>query len=343
MVPKRLCLFLYKQAGFSRFMTRTLLLLLWRLQSSNLKKREKRPTEAPPRVARVLKLVDDEDDLEAREATEVVSVPVQKTPTLEEDSEVKVIEVPLVRKMTLKKAADAVALEDAPAAVVSMANFLTNRRKQIPHPSVLLMAAIEAFLANEPVEAVSMNVIEPVAEEPIQVPAGPIPSVLCHPLGSNIQHILEDIDMDSEESVGIRDNQTGPPNAVVKRTPRKPLSPIPEAGASSRAPTPTRPRSPILDEFDRASRSKRPRTSEASGSESSAEIQPEGVNWMIGGKLAKLGGDLKGNPFKAMVDLIDHEKLQMKRDIFAHGIAEEMLSFQFFVSVLILTSLFLSE
>ena len=64
---------------------------------------------------------------------------------------------------------------------------------------------------------------------------------------------------------------------------------------------------------------------------------------MIGGKLAKLGRDLKGNPFKAVVDLIDHEKLQMKRDISARGMAEEMLSFQFFVSVLVLISLFFSE
>ena len=52
---------------------------------------------------------------------------------------------------------------------------------------------------------------------------------------------------------------------------------------------------------------------------------------------------MKGNPFKAVVDLIDHEKLQMKCDISARGMAKEMLSFQFFVSVLILTSLFLSE
>jgi hypothetical protein len=44
-----------------------------------------------------------------------------------------------------------------------------------------------------------------------------------------------------------------------------------------------------------------------------------------------------------MVDLIDHEKLQMKRDILARGMAEGMMSFQFFVSVFILVSLFLSE
>ena len=116
----------------------------------------------------------------------MVSVPVQKTLTPKEDLEVEVIETPLVRNRTLKKAADAVAPEAAPAAAVSMANFLANRGKQIPLPSVPSMAVVEAFLANEPVEAVPVNVIEPVTEEPIQAPAGPIPSVLCHPLGSNI-------------------------------------------------------------------------------------------------------------------------------------------------------------
>ena len=85
---------------------------------------------------------------------------------------------------------------------------------------------------------------------------------------------------------------------------------------------------------------KRPRASEASKSESLVEIQSEEANWTIGGKLAKLGGDLKGNPFKVVVDMIDHEKLQMKHDIFARGMAEKMLSFQFFVSILILDFFF---
>ena len=44
---------------------------------------------------------------------------------------------------------------------------------------------------------------------------------------------------------------------------------------------------------------------------------------------------MKSNSFKAVVDLIDHEKLQMKRDISACGMTEEMLSFQFLVSVLV--------
>ena len=170
-------------------------------------------------MARVLKLVDDEDDLETGEPVEVVSILIQKASTLEEESDIEVIEVPLVRKRTLKKVVDAAIPEAAPAAAVNMANFLANRGKQIPPPSVSSMMAVEAFLANVPVEAVLVNVIKSVAEKPIQALAGPIPSVLCHPLGSNIQHILKDIDMDSEEFVGMRDNQTGPPNAAIERTP----------------------------------------------------------------------------------------------------------------------------
>ena len=45
-------------------------------------KMEKKPTKAPPRVARLLKLVDKEDNLEAGKPVEATLVPVIKTPTL---------------------------------------------------------------------------------------------------------------------------------------------------------------------------------------------------------------------------------------------------------------------
>jgi hypothetical protein len=196
------------------------------------------------------------------------------------------------------------------------------------------MADVEPFLANEPVLAVLVNVVKLVAKESLQAPGGPIPFVLNHPLGSNIQHILEDIDMDSEESVGMANDNMGPSIATATTTPRKLLSPIPKAGASSRAPTPKRHRSPTPAGVNGASGSKRPLAFKASKSESSTEIQPEGANWTIGRKLAKLRRDLKGNPFKAVVDLVDHEKFQIKCDKSARGIAEEMLTFQFLVSVL---------
>jgi hypothetical protein len=304
----------------------------------------KKKVEVPPRVARVLKLADEEES-EAEmpigsiaEPTPLVLVPTKK-------SDVQVIKAPLAKRRKLKKAAEPAARVTEPVAPViepvarviktaastvkamNVTGFLVVQRKQAPPPSVPRMADVEAFLANEPVLAVPVKVLEPVAKEPLQAPEGPIPSLLNHPLGSNIQHILEDIDMDSEESVGMADDNIGPFGAAAAKTPQKPLSPISEAGSSSRASTPKRPQSPTHARVDRALGSKRPRASDvpkasgASDSESSAEIQPERANWMIGGRLAKLGGDLKVNPFKAMVDLINHEKLKMNGDVSARGMA----------------------
>ena len=104
----------------------------------------------------------------------------------------------------------------------------------MPPPSVPRMDAVEAFLANEPVEAILVTVARLVVEEPIRALDGPIPSSLGHPLGSNIQHILEEIDMESKESVGMVDHHSGPPNAAIEKAPRRPMSPIPEAGTSPR-------------------------------------------------------------------------------------------------------------
>ena len=129
------------------------------------------------------------------------------------------IEAPLMRKRTLKKAVDATAPRAVPAAAVNMANFLANRRRHVPPPSVPRMDAVEAFLANEPVEAILVTVTGPALKEPIQVPDSPIPSALGHPLGSNIQHILEEIDMELEESVGMVDHHLGPPNVAVEKAP----------------------------------------------------------------------------------------------------------------------------
>jgi hypothetical protein len=122
----------------------------------------------------------------------------------------------------------------------------------------------------------------------------------------------------------------------VAGTLRKTLSPIPETGNSLRAPTPKGPRSPTPAGVEKGIDSKRSQAfeaSKASGSKSTAEIQPEGANWTIRGRLAKLGGDFKGNPFKAVVDLVDHEGLQLKRDITLRGVAKEMLTIQCLVGI----------
>ena len=137
-------------------------------------------------MARVLKLVDDEDDVEAGQLAEATSVLVPKALTLREGSKVEVIEAPLMRKGTLKKVVDAAAPRAMLATMVNMANFLANWRRQVPPPSVPRMDTIEAFLANEPVEAIPVTVVGAAVEEPIQAPDGPIPLALGHPLRFNI-------------------------------------------------------------------------------------------------------------------------------------------------------------
>jgi hypothetical protein len=107
-------------------------------------------------------------------------------------------------------------------------------------------------------------------------------------------------------------------------------------GNSSRAPTPTRPRSPTPDRVEKGTESRRSNASEASrasSSESTAEVKPEGANWTVGERLAKLGGEFESNPFKVVVDLVDHDGLQLKRDITLRGVAKEMLTMQCLVNV----------
>jgi hypothetical protein len=128
--------------------------------------RARNPIEAP-RVARVLKLVDEEEEVEAEKPVEVASVPAPKISNPREDSEVEVIEAPLMRKRTLTKAVDVAAPGAIPTAAATMANFLAAWRKQAPPPSVPRMETIEAFLANEPIEAVPVTVVGPIVEQPL--------------------------------------------------------------------------------------------------------------------------------------------------------------------------------
>ena len=66
------------------------------------------------------------------------------------------------------------------------------------------VAKVEAFLANEPIEVSPVNTAGLVLEELLQVIGGPISELdLDQPLGSNIQHILEDLNLESEDSVGM--------------------------------------------------------------------------------------------------------------------------------------------
>jgi hypothetical protein len=78
--------------------------------------------------------------------------------------------------------------------------------------------------------------------------------------------------MESEESVGMVDDNMGPSTVVAAKTLQKPLSPIPEGGASSRAPTPKRHQSPTPVGVEEVSGPKRLRASEAFDSKISAKI-----------------------------------------------------------------------
>jgi hypothetical protein len=284
----------------------------------------KKPEETP-KVARALKLLDEEESPEAGGPAKDLPGPVPKTHSATDES-VEVVEAPLVKKRKLTRAAGIDPKVDEAAGV---AGFLASRRLNAAPLSIPPLGEVEKFIANEPVLAVPVAVARMAEEEPLRVPEGSIP-VLSQPLGSNIRHILEEIEMMSDDSVGVAGDNMGTPLKAAEGVPGRELSPIPEVGNSSRAPTPARPRSPTPDESRRLNASE---ASRASSSEGTVEVKPEGANWTVGGRLAKLGGEFKSNPFKAVVDLVDHDGLQLKRDITLRGVAEEMLTAQCLVSV----------
>jgi hypothetical protein len=151
--------------------------------------------------------------------------------------------------------------------------------KVVPH-SVPPLVEVEKFMANEPVLAVPVAVAKVADEEPLRVPEGSIP-VLSQPFGSNIRHILEDIETMSDDSVAVAGDNMGASPKAAEGVPGRALSPIPEAGNASRAPTPGEPRSPTPEGVGKGAESRRSNASEASGalnSESTTEIKPEGAN-----------------------------------------------------------------
>jgi hypothetical protein len=100
------------------------------------------------------------------------------------------------KKRKLRKMADPTVPTTEPAAPViepstlavkatNVAGFLAARRKQAPLPSMSRVKDVEAFLANEPILSIPVNMVG-LVEEPLRAPEGPIPSMLDHPLGSNI-------------------------------------------------------------------------------------------------------------------------------------------------------------
>jgi hypothetical protein len=226
----------------------------------------RRKVGSPPKAVRALVLADKEDELEVEEPATATFAPTPPVRASAEESDIQVVEASVVKKRKLTKeteptvpmvepTAPLIGTAVPPIQTVNVAYFLVAQRSQALPPSVPRAEEVAAFLANEPVLAVPMNVVR---HGPLQALGGPIPSMLDHPLGSNIQHILEGIEVESEDSVGMTDDNLGPSTAAAMPTPQQPLSTILEQEASSRAPTPKRPRSPTLNEGERASVSKRP-------------------------------------------------------------------------------------
>jgi hypothetical protein len=189
---------------------------------------EKKNIGVSPKVVRALRLADkEESDVEKTVEATPEQTPLSKVPV--DESDVQVIEAPLVKKRKLKRVDKPTVQVVEPTALVvevavpnvkatNVTGFLAARRSQAPPPSVPRVEDVAVFLANEPVLAVPVNVAG-LVEEPLQAPEGPIPSVLNHPLGSNIQHILEDINIESEDSVGMAGDNLGLYPMATTQTP----------------------------------------------------------------------------------------------------------------------------
>jgi hypothetical protein len=162
--------------------------------------------------------------------TLVVETVVPTTPVVEPTA--PMVETAIPTASVVEPTAPMVETTIPTVKVTNVAGFLTARRGQAPPPSMLREEKVAAFLVNEPILAVPANAVG-LVEEPLRVPKGPIPSMLDRPLGSKIQHILKDLEMGSEESIGMADDNLGPCTADVAQAPRKPLSTILEIGASS--------------------------------------------------------------------------------------------------------------
>ena len=82
---------------------------------------KKKPVETSPRVARILKLVDEDEDFKVQQPLETIPGFVSMALTPDEELEVEVIKAPLVRKRKLVKGVDVTAPE---AESKNMANFM---------------------------------------------------------------------------------------------------------------------------------------------------------------------------------------------------------------------------
>ena len=194
-----------------------------------------------------------------------------------------------------------------------MVNFLGARRRTGPKPVVKSVAEAEAFLANEPVPVQPLNMVPLISEGAALRTIIPMEFVYFIPLSSSINTILSDIDIEtlSEGLIGMECDKVGRPIAMEKVI--EETVPWVPTHVRFRTLTPTKvpTLNPTLAGVREGSAAGVPPSNDFS------MIRPAEVSWIVSGDLARFGGDLKGNPFQALVDLIPHESLNMERDTLA--------------------------
>jgi hypothetical protein len=121
-----------------------------------------------------------------------------------------------------------------------MVSFLGARRRTSLKPVVKSTVKAEAFLANEPVLVQPLNMVPLISEGVAPRTAILVEFVSFLPLGSNINDILNDIDIEmlSEGSIGMECDKAGRPTTmekVAKETVPRVPTPI-----RSRTQTPTK-------------------------------------------------------------------------------------------------------
>jgi hypothetical protein len=93
------------------------------------------------------------------------------------------------------------------------------------------VAEVKAFLANEPIAAKPLNMAPLASTGTVLENAIPVESISRNLLGSNIQHILDEVEQasDSESSVGMECERAGKATVGVEKEIRpRPLSLIDE-------------------------------------------------------------------------------------------------------------------
>jgi hypothetical protein len=122
--------------------------------------------EKPPKVARALKLLDEEESPEAGGPAKDLPGPAPKTHSATNES-VEVVEAPLAKKRKLTRATRTGPQVDEAAGV---AGFLASRRMSAAPLSIPPLGEVEKFIANEPVLAVPVAMARVAEEEPLRAP-----------------------------------------------------------------------------------------------------------------------------------------------------------------------------